>query len=49
MKEQSAGKTVDAQFLLTAYYASSEKLQSTAKPATAQKPAAPVTAAPAAQ
>jgi type IV pilus assembly protein PilO len=33
MKEQAAGKTVDAQFLLTAYYASSEKLQNTAKPA----------------
>jgi type IV pilus assembly protein PilO len=32
MKEQGAGKTVDAQFLLTAYYASSEKLNSTAKP-----------------
>ncbi|HEY1404084.1 MAG TPA: type 4a pilus biogenesis protein PilO [Pyrinomonadaceae bacterium] len=33
MKEQGSGKTVDAQFLLTAYYASSEKLQNTAKPA----------------
>jgi type IV pilus assembly protein PilO len=34
MKEQSTGgRTVDAQFLLTAYYASSEKLQNTAKPA----------------
>lgn len=34
MKEQTTGgKTVDAQFLLTAYYASSEKLQNTAKPA----------------
>ncbi|HEY9403967.1 MAG TPA: type 4a pilus biogenesis protein PilO [Pyrinomonadaceae bacterium] len=32
MKEQNAGKTVDAQFLLTAYYASSEKLQNTVKP-----------------
>ena len=32
MKEQNSGKTVDAQFLLTAYYASNEKLQSTAKP-----------------
>jgi type IV pilus assembly protein PilO len=32
MKEQGMGKTVDAQFLLTAYYASSEKLQNTAKP-----------------
>lgn len=47
MKEQNSGKTVDAQFLLTAYYASSEKLQTTAKPATAQTPAAP--AAPAAK
>jgi type IV pilus assembly protein PilO len=33
MKDQGAGKTVDAQFLLTAYYASSEKLQNNAKPA----------------
>lgn len=33
MKDQNMGKTVDAQFLLTAYYASSEKLQNTAKPA----------------
>jgi type IV pilus assembly protein PilO len=50
MKEQNAGgQTVDAQFLLTAYYASSETLQqSTAKPAANQPqtaaatPAAPV-------
>jgi type IV pilus assembly protein PilO len=35
MKEQGMGKTVDAQFLLTAYYASSEKLQNTAKPVAA--------------
>jgi type IV pilus assembly protein PilO len=46
MKEQgTGGKTVDAQFLLTAYYASNEKLQNTPKPA---NPAAPVAAAPAA-
>jgi type IV pilus assembly protein PilO len=32
MKEQNMGRTVDAQFLLTAYYASSEKLQNTPKP-----------------
>ncbi|HEX8458850.1 MAG TPA: type 4a pilus biogenesis protein PilO [Pyrinomonadaceae bacterium] len=54
MKDQNMGKTVDAQFLLTAYYASNEKLQNTAKPATpAQNPtvpaAAPATAAPAAK
>jgi type IV pilus assembly protein PilO len=49
MKEQNTGKTVAAQFLLTAYYASSEKLQATAKPLTAQKPAAPVVAAPVAK
>ena len=49
MKEQNTGKTVEAEFLLTAYYASSEKLQTTAKPATAQTPAAPVAAAPAAK
>ncbi|MDQ1590980.1 MAG: type pilus assembly protein PilO [Pyrinomonadaceae bacterium] len=46
MKEQNAGKTVDAQFLLTAYYASSEKLQSTPKPAAPQVPAAAPAAAP---
>ncbi|HYG12489.1 MAG TPA: type 4a pilus biogenesis protein PilO [Pyrinomonadaceae bacterium] len=41
MKEQNASKTVDAQFLLTAYYASSEKLQNTAKPTNpTQAPAA---------
>ena len=38
VKEQRGGKTIDAQFLLTAYYLSPEKLQSTAN-ATA-KPAA---------
>ncbi len=48
MKEQNSGKTVEAQFLLTAYYASSEKLQNTAKPASTQTPAAPVAVAPAA-
>jgi Tfp pilus assembly protein PilO len=41
MKDQNAAKTVDAQFLLTAYYASSEKLQNTAKPATPTVPTAP--------
>jgi type IV pilus assembly protein PilO len=47
MNEQNAGKTVDAQFLLTAYYASNEKLQ--AKPANpTQAPAANAAAAPAA-
>jgi len=45
MKEQNTGKTVAAQFLLTAYYASNEKLQTTVKPATAQKPTVPVAAA----
>jgi type IV pilus assembly protein PilO len=40
MKEQEGGdRTLDAQFLLTAYYVSSEKLQNAAKPAA--KPAAP--------
>ncbi|HKP71674.1 MAG TPA: type 4a pilus biogenesis protein PilO [Pyrinomonadaceae bacterium] len=44
MNEQNAGKTVDAQFLLTAYYASNEKLQ--AKPANpTQAPAANAAAA----
>ena len=47
MNEQNAGKTVDAQFLLTAYYASNEKLQ--AKPANpTQAPAANAAPAPAA-
>jgi type IV pilus assembly protein PilO len=31
LREQSSGNTVDAQFLLTAYYASNEKLQSVPK------------------
>lgn len=40
MKEQMGGdKTLDAQFLLTAYYVSNEKLQNAAKPAA--KPGAP--------
>lgn len=40
MKEQIGGdKTLDAQFLLTAYYVSNEKLQTAAKPAV--KPVAP--------
>lgn len=33
MSEQNSNKTIDAQFLLTAYYVSAEKLQNTAKPA----------------
>jgi type IV pilus assembly protein PilO len=41
---QSANKTIDAQFLLTAYYVSPEKLQQQPAP---QKPAAPPTHAPA--
>jgi type IV pilus assembly protein PilO len=42
MKDQGMGRTVDAQFLLTAYYASSEKLQNTAKPvATTPAPTVP--------
>jgi type IV pilus assembly protein PilO len=40
MKEQGSGdRTLDAQFLLTAYYVSNEKLQNAAKPA--PKPGAP--------
>jgi type IV pilus assembly protein PilO len=50
MKEQGLGKTVEAQFLLTAYYASSEKLNNTAKPAVPTVPAtAPTVPAPAAK
>jgi type IV pilus assembly protein PilO len=49
MKEQNAGKTVDAQFLLTAYYASSEKLQNTAKPTNPTQAPAAAPAAPAAK
>lgn len=45
MKEQNTGKTVAAQFLLTAYYASNEKLQTTVKPANGKKPTVPVAAA----
>ena len=49
MNEQNAGKTLEAQFLLTAYYASNEKLN-TAKPAgPAQPAAANAAAAPAAK
>lgn len=47
LKEQNAGNTVDAQFLLTAYYASNEKLQSV--PKTVNPAPAPPAAAPAAQ
>ena len=47
MKEQNGGRTVDAQFLLTAYYASSEKLQNTPKPANATAPAPAAPPAPA--
>ena len=48
MKEDGpGGKTVNAQFLLTAYYVSNEKLQSAAKPG-ANAPAKPATPAPAA-
>jgi len=42
LREQSSGNTVDAQFLLTAYYASNEKLQSVP---TAPSPAQATTAA----
>jgi len=49
MKEQGTGQTVDAQFLLTAYYASSEKLQNTAKPAAPPQVPAATPAAPAAK
>ena len=46
LREQSSGNTVDAQFLLTAYYASNEKLQSVSKaPSPAQATAAAVPAA----
>ncbi|HEX6625757.1 MAG TPA: hypothetical protein VF064_18720, partial [Pyrinomonadaceae bacterium] len=45
LKDVTEGRTVDAQFLLTAYYVSPEKLQ-TAAPAAKAQPAAP--AAPAA-
>ena len=44
LREQSSGNTVDAQFLLTAYYASNEKLQSVPKapsPTTATAAAVP--------
>ena len=44
VKEQGGGKTIDAQFLLTAYYVSPEKLQSTAT-ATAKPAATPANGA----
>lgn len=43
--EQSAGKTIDSQFVLTAYYVSAEKLQQKAAPAQGQSPAQPAPAA----
>ncbi|HEX8492592.1 MAG TPA: type 4a pilus biogenesis protein PilO [Pyrinomonadaceae bacterium] len=47
-KNQSTGKTIDAQFLMTAYYVSQEKLQSSgAVPAAAAPGAAPAKSAPA--
>jgi len=46
LREQNGGNTVDAQFLLTAYYASNEKLQSVPKaPSPAPATAAAVPAA----
>ncbi|MGI9106145.1 MAG: type 4a pilus biogenesis protein PilO, partial [Pyrinomonadaceae bacterium] len=41
LSEQHVGRTVDAQFTLTAYYASNEKLQNAAKPAAPAPAAAP--------
>ena len=47
-QDQGAGKTIDAQFLMTAYYVSQEKLQkSGAVPAAAAPGAAPAKSAPA--
>jgi type IV pilus assembly protein PilO len=47
MKEQEGGdRTLDAQFLLTAYYVSNEKLQNSAKPAAKPATPAPATAEP---
>lgn len=47
--DQGGGRTIDAQFLLTAYYVSAEKLEVTpAKPGAKKKPAAPPVAAAAA-
>jgi type IV pilus assembly protein PilO len=40
-KEQSPGKTVDAQFLMTAYYASQDKLQKSSAVPAAPAPGAP--------
>ncbi len=51
LKEQKGGRTIDARFLLTAYYVSPEKLQSAAtagaKPATAPTGTAPAANTPA--
>jgi Tfp pilus assembly protein PilO len=48
MKEQYGGdKTLDAQFLLTAYYVSNEKLQNAAKPGAKPTTPAPAAAQPA--
>jgi type IV pilus assembly protein PilO len=48
--EQNSNKTIAAQFLLTAYYVSAEKLQnSAAKPAVATTPAAAASPSPAAK
>ena len=50
MKEQGSGDTtLDAQFLLTAYYVSNEKLQNAAKPAAKPGAPQPVPPAPAVQ
>lgn len=46
--EQSASRTVDAQFLMTAYYVSAEKLQKQAASQTPAPAASPAAAAPAA-
>lgn len=49
MKEQNSGdKTLDAQFMLTAYYVSNEKLQNAVKPLNKVPTPAPAPAAPAA-
>jgi type IV pilus assembly protein PilO len=48
MKEQNSGdKTLDAQFMLTAYYVSNEKLQNAVKPLAKPATPAPAPAAPA--
>jgi Tfp pilus assembly protein PilO len=46
-QDQAPGKTVDAQFLMTAYYVSPEKLQKAPAPGAAPAAAAPSAAAPA--